>query len=96
MKRVRNTIIGFTMIAFLCGGTYLTWHNRTKASNFSPSGITGGCMYWAEDHYQPAPCNQPIENTLVVALDTLKLTHFKRITRPDTITTKSLGKVWYF
>jgi hypothetical protein len=52
-------------------------------------------MYWAKDHFQPIPCTQKVPNTLVVALDTVKVKNFKRITRPDTITNRAKGSVWY-
>lgn len=52
-------------------------------------------MYWAKDHFQPIPCNQPVPNTLVVALDTVRVKNFKKITRPDTITNRAKGNVWY-
>ncbi len=55
----------------------------------------GGCMYWAGDHYQPVPCNQKVPNTLVVALDTLLIKNFRKITQPDTITNRAIGLVWY-
>jgi hypothetical protein len=54
-----------------------------------------GCMYWAGDHYQRIPCNAKVENAFIVALDTLRLKYFKKITIPDTITRKSKGFVWY-
>lgn len=54
-----------------------------------------GCMYWAGDHYEPVSCNQKFGDKLVLALDSTKLHHFKRITEPDTITWKSKGSVWY-
>ena len=54
-----------------------------------------GCMYWADDHYEPVSCNQKFSDRLVLALDSVKLLHFKRITEPDTITGKSKGSVWY-
>jgi hypothetical protein len=54
-----------------------------------------GCMYWADDHYEPVSCNQKFRDKLVLALDSVKLHHFKRITEPDTITWKSKGSVWY-
>ncbi|RAJ83149.1 hypothetical protein CLV59_103108 [Chitinophaga dinghuensis] len=59
--------------------------------------LTGkeGCMFWAGDHYEPISCNQKLGDTLVIALDTFKLNHFKKITRPDTITGYSKGNVWY-
>lgn len=52
------------------------------------------CMYWNEDHYEPISC-QEHGDTLVVALDSNKLVHFRKITRPDTITANSIGTIWY-
>lgn len=40
------------------------------------------------------PVNEKFDDTEIIALDTLKLTHLKKISRPDTITRNSLGKVW--
>ncbi|WP_343700151.1 hypothetical protein [Chitinophaga sp.] len=60
-----------------------------------PSHVNGGCMYWMEDHYEPIACNQKIPNTLIIALDTVKLKNFRKITIPDTITYQAKGKVWY-
>jgi hypothetical protein len=52
------------------------------------------CMFWNEDHYQTISCRQH-GDTLVVALDSGKLTHFRKITQPGTITTNAIGSVWY-
>jgi len=53
------------------------------------------CMYWADDHYQPINCSQKVENVQLIALDSEKVLHFKKITRPDTITANAKGLVWY-
>jgi hypothetical protein len=53
------------------------------------------CMFWANDHYQPVSCNQKMENVQVIALDSEKMVHFIKITRPDTITLNAVGHVWY-
>ncbi|MGN7986139.1 hypothetical protein ACTJKC_02305 [Pedobacter sp. 22226] len=53
------------------------------------------CMYWAGDHYEAVDCNKQIFGSVSIALDTMKLYHFKKITRPDTLTLYSIGKVWY-
>jgi hypothetical protein len=53
------------------------------------------CMYWAGDHYKPVLCNLKFEHTPVYALDADKVQHLKRITKPDTITKKSIGRLWY-
>lgn len=61
---------------------------------FRPTG-SERCMYWVGDHYEQVSCNHTFQNTLVIAYDSIKLTTFKRITRTDTITENSKGKVWY-
>jgi hypothetical protein len=81
-------------LLMLVGGIvgFQTWDKKEKAMLSTGN---GGCMYWADDHYQPIPCNQKVPNTLVVALDTLLVKNFRRITQPDTITKRAIGAVWY-
>ncbi|MBO9591520.1 MAG: hypothetical protein J7599_01340 [Niabella sp.] len=55
----------------------------------------GACMYWAGDHYQPVSCDQKVYGSLVIPMDTEKLFHFKKITRPDTITEAGINRVSY-
>ncbi len=72
--------------------SYWTWRGKTT-SNI----LTGNekCMYWAGDHYEPVSCSQKMDGILVLALDSERLTHFKKITRWDTVTLKSKGLIWY-
>ena len=78
-------IILVGLVALLGAGSYLLWgHNGQE-----------GCMVWAEDRYKTVPCNQKQGDAMVLALDTMKVAHFKKITRTDTITARSLGRVWY-
>lgn len=95
-SRLRRVIIVVVImaLAFTGIGTGIYWGRSNKASPIILSGPIG-CMYWADDHYQQIPCNQRLGDTLVVALDSEKLAHFKKITQPDTITAASMGKVWY-
>ncbi|MFI5161214.1 MAG: hypothetical protein ACHQHN_08045 [Sphingobacteriales bacterium] len=89
----RAVMTGISILIFGVGAYLLFNHSTKPALN-----ITNGkekCMYWAGDHYQPVSCNQKLGDTLVYALDVIKVTHFKRITDPDTLTRKSLGRVWY-
>ncbi|HEY4063638.1 MAG TPA: hypothetical protein VGM30_17140 [Puia sp.] len=67
------------------------------SKNFSKPSFTGheACMFWADDHYEQVSCNQRMGNTLVIALDSQKLVHLRKITRPDTITINAIGTVWY-
>lgn len=54
------------------------------------------CMYWKEDHYEPAFCDEIITGTALIALDDAQLQSLKKITLPDTLTVQNaLGKVWY-
>lgn len=53
------------------------------------------CMYWTGERYQAVSCDIKIGNTPIIALDTFKVSNLKRITRPDTLTKYSLGKVWH-
>jgi hypothetical protein len=55
----------------------------------------GECMYWAGDHYEPSPCIQRGGDTTVIAMDPTRFRNFMRITDTSTITSNSIGKVWY-
>jgi hypothetical protein len=70
------------------------WWLRPKSSPYVPAGHQA-CMYWAGDHYEKIACTQKVGDTIVIPLDFERFTHFKKITRPDTITENALGTVWY-
>lgn len=53
------------------------------------------CMYWTGDHYEAIACDQKKGDTAIIAIDTFRLVHLKKINKPDTLTAFSLGKVWY-
>lgn len=53
------------------------------------------CMYWTGDQYEAIACDQKKGDTAIIAIDTFRLVHLKRINKPDTLTAFSLGKVWY-
>lgn len=64
-----------------------------------PSGIfnkdSQQCMMWVGDHYVPTPCQPRRGDTVVTALDMQRVKNFKKINREDTISMRSLGRVWY-
>lgn len=91
-QRYRKVLTVGALLVVIAGGGYLWWDTRLR---YNMSFEHGGCMYWTEDHYQPIPCNQKIPNTIVVALDSVKIRSFKKITQPDTITHRAIGSVWY-
>jgi hypothetical protein len=58
--------------------------------------FTPQCMYWDGQAYQAINCNSknPI-NEEIIAINQQKLNHLKKIAKPDTITMKAIGHVWY-
>lgn len=86
----RKKIIAGIIFAAVSIGIYLAWQKPPIVVFSGPQ----GCMYWTGDHYQQVSCNQRIVGAMVIALDSEKLKHFKKINRPDTITENSIGKVW--
>lgn len=53
------------------------------------------CVSWSDDHYEKVPCDEPSNDRIIFHLPEKKWKNFKRITRPDTITERSIGKLYY-
>jgi hypothetical protein len=88
---IRRSIFAFLAAGTVCFTTYLLIGN-----NYSNIDLNNQrCMYWTGDHYQAISCNDKIEDVPIIAMDTFKVNHLKRITRPDTLTGYSVRKVWY-
>jgi len=84
--KLRKAIASLMIIIVVASGSmYLLISNEGEQK----------CMYWTGDHYKSISCNKKIEDAAVIALDTGKVAHFKKITQPDTLTQSSVGKVWY-
>ncbi|GAB0155863.1 hypothetical protein CHRYSEOSP005_11250 [Chryseobacterium sp. Alg-005] len=62
---------------------------------YIPSKKEMQCMYWKDDHYQEAFCDDENIPASLVAVDKNLVKNFKKITFPDTITEKSVNKIWY-
>ncbi|MBZ4192555.1 hypothetical protein [Niabella beijingensis] len=83
--RTAPLIISVLALLGIPGYRYITWdHSKEDA-----------CMYWTGDHYQQIPCNQKVYGALVIPLDTVKLLHFRKVTRPDTITEADINRMSY-
>lgn len=54
-----------------------------------------GCMIWDADHYEPVDCHDHSYGTSPLPINWQLVDHFKLITKPDTLTAHSIGKVWY-
>jgi len=89
-SKARKAIIAAIMGVAVFIVIYWGWFKAPAIISTGPQ----GCMYWTGDHYQQVSCNQKIDGAMVIALDSEKLDHFKRITRPDTITENSITKIW--
>jgi hypothetical protein len=90
-KKRRRFILTITISIAFGMSVFLAWPRKPR-----PPEINGqACMFWADDHFQPVSCGQKIDNVQVIALDSEKVNHFYKITRPDTITENALGSVWY-
>lgn len=88
-KLRRWPLIILCLAAMLVGaGVYL-------ALKFTSDTPPEGCMYWAGDHYERISCNEKKANALIIAYDAERLEHFRKINTPDTITYRSIGRVWY-
>lgn len=53
------------------------------------------CMYWDGEKYQSIAYDQKVEGAVIVALDTFRLAHLKKITSHSLITPNDIGKVYY-
>jgi hypothetical protein len=96
-SKIKKITIIITITVALAGvGIFYGLQSIQPARTFPPIPPgTQACMFWADDHYQPVSCNQKLGDTVVIALDSEKLAHFRKITRPDTITDAAIGHVWY-
>ena len=85
----------------LCGGLFVG-NKMYRSDDKTPEIVNNGkglgilsspkqCMYWNGKEYIPEYCNKTQNN--LVAVDLKKLANFKRITRPDTIS--SVRNIWY-
>ena len=53
------------------------------------------CMRWTGQRYEIVSCEAYAGDPSVISYDPVKLRDFRMITRYDTLTVYSLGKVWY-
>lgn len=82
----------FSIIVVVLSGYFLTKQtSATLSSRMGPQ----LCMYWTIDHYERANCNEKLKGTQLVAYDSALLHGFRLVTKPDTVTAYSLGKMWY-
>jgi len=86
LKKQKKSVFLLLILALAGSGSYLGLTNFLAPQQ---------CMYWTGEEFQPVDCNRQIKDRPVLALETAKVENFKKISRPDTITSRSLGTVWY-
>ncbi|MCJ0742226.1 hypothetical protein [Pedobacter montanisoli] len=92
LKTINKKKSVFTLLLVLLFGSL-----GFVVSHLTDDKITGKqCMYWKGDHYEAIECDIKLAADIdKIALDTFLLKNFKKITRVDTITERSIGKIWY-
>ncbi len=98
-SRFKKAVLYSGILIFITAGIYILYNSNKSTSDTPPimgKTLNGpeACMYWTGDHYEQVSC-QDKKDGLVIALDSFKLQHFRKITRPDTITQNHVGRVWY-
>lgn len=83
-KKFEKRVLAFAVTLIILFGSYIFYRTMNKQ-----------CMYWAGDHYVCISCDEKSGDAAIIALDTFKVAHFKKITRLDTVTKYALGRVWY-
>ncbi|MDR2270893.1 MAG: hypothetical protein LBF27_08310 [Sphingobacterium sp.] len=78
-------VLRFSGAAFLVLAILITVHFLTPEE----------CMCWNGEKYIEVDCQSKTQPYQIIGLDKNKLEGFVKITRPDTLGPKDMGKVWY-
>lgn len=92
-NRRKTAALIVLIIAIFFSGMYFLLHEKLRGAFLG--NVNTGCMYWAGDHYEQLPCNEKRSDRFKVPLDSEKMKNFKKITKEDTITEKSIGMIYY-
>lgn len=95
-KKKKRRVAALLLLFLLLGlsGFYII-RQAGKYSDMSFGSSPGECMYWAGDRYVRVSCDDSTAGRLLLPLRLDKLNGFRRITREDTITERSIGVVYY-
>ncbi|WP_131539918.1 hypothetical protein [Pedobacter nototheniae] len=97
-KKTPKIIItcGVAIIIFIAACLTQFWKDKSKRLfNVNPLISIQTCMYWTGDHYEQIKCDQKGIAVLKIPFNKYVFENFEKITLPDTLTSNSLGKVWY-
>lgn len=95
-KKTKRRVAALLLLFLLLGlsGFYFI-RQAGRSSDWRYGNAPGECMYWSGDRYVPVSCNDSTAGRLLLPLRLSKIEGFKRITREDTITERSIGVVHY-
>jgi len=85
-------IISCIILLFIGTASFAYWERRTKIRMPEPD---EKFMYWDEDHYEPIKDEKQNVGVPIIPLNENTLRQQQKITLPDTLTSYSIGKVWY-
>jgi hypothetical protein len=95
-KKKRRMAALLVMALLVCfSGYQIMVQQFGWSSIMNNSNPIDGCMYWNGEQYVEVTCDDTTAGRLLWPLKPDKLKEFRRITREDTITEKSIRKVYY-
>lgn len=86
-------IITCIILLFIGSASFVLWEN--SPTTVRTPNRDEKFMYWDEDHYEPVKDEKQNVGAAIIPLNIKTLTQQRKINLPDTMTTYSLGKVWY-
>jgi hypothetical protein len=94
VPRFSSRYVTISCIILLLVGTtsFAVWERWTKIRMPEPD---EKFMYWDEDHYEPIKDGKQNVGAPIIPLNVQTLTRQRKINLPDTLTSYSIGKVWY-
>lgn len=89
----RYITISCILLLFISSSSFIAWERSSIAVRTPDK--EEKCMYWNGDHFEPVDCKGQVEGATIIPLDLKALEKQRKINLPDTLTSYSLGKVWY-
>lgn len=86
-KNPKRILLIFLILVICIGGIYIIWKEMRI--------VNPACGYWAGDHYVEVPCNEDSPGRVILPMNREKMQRFRMITRKDTITEWSIGRIYY-
>ncbi|MBT2562549.1 hypothetical protein [Pedobacter sp. ISL-64] len=89
----RQIIITCITLLLIGSASFVVWENSATTIRLPKADEKS--MYWDGDHYEPIKDGEQRAGATVIPLNIQTLKQQRKINLPDTLTSYSLGKVWY-